>query len=161
MKTTASTHIRSPGWLDSFAVGMSTLCAVHCLLTPIVIVAAPVLAASFWARHDFHLWMVLLVLPMTATAVFLGCRKHKDRAVLIASAAGLSLLIAIAIYEAFFSTPAAQGAQSHCAHCTTTDTPSPFTGAVLANLVGGTLLASVHIRNFWLCRKARCTHGAA
>jgi hypothetical protein len=128
------------------------------LLTPILLVTLPIVATAFWAQKDFHLWMVLLVLPMTGTAVFLGCRKHKDRGVILLSALGLGLLVSVACYEAFLTPhphPTAGGAD---ACCPSEGSPALFSTPMMTNLLGGFLLASGHVRNYLLCRKAACAH---
>ncbi|MEM1212609.1 MAG: MerC domain-containing protein [Planctomycetota bacterium] len=87
------------GWLDSLAIGASVVCAVHCLVTPVVLVALPVIATTVWVDANFHLWMLGLVLPTSTAAVFLGCRKHQDKAVVGLCLAGLAVLTAMALYE--------------------------------------------------------------
>lgn len=99
MNTKPISRCHHHGWLDTLAISVSVVCAVHCLVTPVLIIALPVLAATFWVDENFHLWMIGLVLPTSAVAVFLGCRRHKDRAVLALSVMGLVLLTAIAVYE--------------------------------------------------------------
>ncbi len=157
---TTLTRIRcgSHGWLDSLAVGMAAICAVHCLVTPLLMISIPVVASTFWAQRDFHLWMVLLVLPTTATAVFLGCRKHKDKVVVILSIVGLSVLTLVAFHEAFAETGVLAGNEAACSHCVTSETSRLLTGSVVLNLLGSVFLSSAHARNYWLCRKAACTH---
>ena len=145
------------GWLDFLAISMSFICAIHCLLTPVAVVLFPILATSIWVKHDFHLWMIFLVLPTTATAVFLGCRKHKDKAILILSISGLSLLTIVALYEAFAHYFFLSSHHHDCAHHHG-HAHGIFTPTVIINIIGGTLLSSAHVRNFWLCRKSKCTH---
>ena len=99
MKITCASTSRRHGWLDHFAIGMAAVCAMHCLLTPILIMALPIVATSFLVHQDFHLWMIFLVLPTTTFAVFMGCRDHKDRAVLALSAIGLLVLLFALIQE--------------------------------------------------------------
>lgn len=139
------------GWIDCIAISMSIICAIHCLLTPVLIVFFPILATTIWVKHDFHLWMILFVLPITATAIFLGCRKHKDKAILFLSATGLSLLTIVALYEAF----------SHYMHLGCShhgDGAEIFTISTIINILGGILLSCAHIRNYWLCRNLQCSH---
>ncbi|MEM6551669.1 MAG: MerC domain-containing protein [Planctomycetota bacterium] len=99
MEATATTRCHRHGWLDTLAVGASVVCAVHCLVTPVLLVALPVLATTFWVDANFHLWMLGLVVPTSAVAVFLGCRKHKDKVVVGLCAAGLAILAGMALYE--------------------------------------------------------------
>ena len=96
--TNASIH-RRHGWLDHLAIAMATVCAIHCLLTPVLIMVIPIIATSFFVHQDFHLWMIFLVLPTTVFAIFMGCRNHKDRMVLALSAIGLSILLLALIQE--------------------------------------------------------------
>lgn len=149
-------------WLDPIAVCMSGLCAVHCIVTPFLLVLLPSVASSFFAREDFHLWMVLLILPTTAAAIYFGCRQHKDKFVLSSSVLGLCILMGVAVSEASAHTGEEEAAHCElCVHCEEKPTElalsSIFSGHILVNLLGGSLLATAHIRNFSLCRKDKCT----
>ncbi|MCH2155566.1 MAG: MerC domain-containing protein [Opitutales bacterium] len=148
---------RSHGWLDSLAIGMSMLCAVHCLLTPLLIVALPIIATTFWVSTNFHLWMLLLVVPTTSLAVFMGCRRHKDDAVFLLGVFGLACLVSITIYEMWGHSQIAAG--GYCPHCAAVAEGDLFNAITGFNVLGGVLLASAHTRNFMLCRRARCAHG--
>jgi hypothetical protein len=68
---------------DGLGICLSGLCAIHCLLTPVVILLLP----SFhffhaYALHEFHDWfhVVLLgVLPVVALVAFVpGFLRHRD-----------------------------------------------------------------------------------
>jgi hypothetical protein len=149
------------GWLDSVAVGMSLLCAVHCLITPLVMVALPILSTTLWSHQNFHLWMMLFVLPTTSFAIFLGCRKHKDKLVFVFGALGLSLLLGVAVYESFASSGLATAGDTPCGHCLSQGADRLIDPRILTNLLGGLLLVSGHVRNFHLCRRHRCEHNNA
>ncbi|MCH2175006.1 MAG: MerC domain-containing protein [Lentisphaeria bacterium] len=138
--------------LDIFAVSMSLLCAIHCLITPILVGLLPLLATTIWIHQEFHLWMLSLVVPTTALSVFMGCRKHKDRYVAALGILGLLALISIALYEVFN----AAGDTHICPSCAGQQSIE-FGPVLWVNLIGGVLLASSHIRNFLLCRKSKCT----
>nr|WP_269539426.1 MerC domain-containing protein [Cerasicoccus sp. TK19100] len=158
MTTALKTSCRPNGWLDSLAIGMSIVCAIHCLVTPVLIVFLPILATTFWVHEDFHLWMLLFVLPTSALAMFLGCRKHKDRLILALSIIGLSALMATAIYESVSHADSASAAHVHCEHCVEAGADEWLTGVTLLNVMGGLFLASAHVRNYRLCRKVKCEH---
>lgn len=158
MNTDTKSNCKTNGWLDSLAIGMSLLCAMHCLLTPVLIVFLPILATTFWVHENFHLWMVLFVVPTTSAAVFMGCKKHKDKAVLILSLLGMALLVSVAAYEVFFHSEVGLQETAHCPHCAAKVQGNIFTTNTLINVLGGMLLASAHVRNFLLCRKSSCTH---
>lgn len=158
MTTLTRTHCQSHGWLDSLAVGMSMMCAIHCLVTPALIIFLPLLATTFWVHQDFHLWMMLLVLPTTGFAMFLGCRKHKDKWVLALGVAGLLILSAVAVHGSFLGVPEAHTAGDNCLHCIQAGSRSLVDPISLTNFFGGLLLIFGHARNFLLCRKQDCQH---
>lgn len=85
-------HTLSSRFLDKVAISMAVICAIHCLVTPILLVALPILATTVWVDANFHLWMILLVIPTTTLAVWSGCRRHKDRWVIGMAAIGLGFL---------------------------------------------------------------------
>ena len=153
-KSRCSTH----GWLDSLAISMSVICAIHCLLTPVLIVLFPILATTFLVNQNFHLWMLFFVLPTTSLAIFLGCRKHRDAFVVGLSAFGLVCLCSVLVYESFFHFNQVLQHSTACAKCSTGGFKSFFSATTLVNLSGGLLLASAHVRNYYLCRHLRCTH---
>ena len=161
MERSQATTSRKHGWLDRFAIGIASVCAVHCLLTPIVVIALPIVATSFFVHEDFHLWMILFVLPTTGFAVFMGCRGHKDKWVAVLSALGISILIFALVNERMQHVTDAEF-RSHAAHCDScardlSEEPIPMHASAWFNTLGGLLLASAHVRNFRLCRKSHCS----
>nr|WP_244648040.1 MULTISPECIES: MerC domain-containing protein [unclassified Lentimonas] len=78
---------------------MAIICAIHCLATPILLVGLPILATTVWVDANFHLWMILLVIPTTTLAVWSGCRRHRDRWVVGMAVVGLGLLSAAVTSE--------------------------------------------------------------
>jgi hypothetical protein len=153
-KSQCSTH----GWLDSLAISMSVICAVHCLLTPILVVLFPIITTTFWVHHNFHLWMLLFVLPTTSFAVFLGCRKHRDKFVIGLSSVGLGCLFVVSLYESFFHMSHVFQHGVECAQCSQGSFKDHLTMTTFTNILGGILLASAHVRNYCLCRRLKCEH---
>lgn len=144
----------SRGWLDSLAISMSVMCAIHCLITPIIVAVSPILATTFWASENFHLWMMFFVIPTTGFALHLGCRKHKDKKTLISGCIGLALLMGVAIYESIMHS----GGHSTCSQCEAKETGHFFGATTFVNLSGAFFLTTAHVRNFLLCRKSHCCH---
>jgi hypothetical protein len=122
--------------LDKFAVFLSGVCVVHCLVTPIILTLLPVLAVSV-AVEDvlFHQAILWLVLPTSCIALFIGCRKHKDRLIAGSGIVGMLLLVFIAFF----------------AH----DLLSPLQEKIATSLAG-LILAYSHLRNYKACQNRTC-----
>ena len=136
------------GVVDKIAISMALLCAVHCLIVPILIVSLPLINTTFFVHEDFHLWMLIAVFPTTLASILLGCRKHKDKYVLFACAVGLGLLIVSFIME--------QQGIAHCSSCAQVEAGGLPSNIAWLNSLGGLFLILAHSRNFYLCRKLSC-----
>ena len=97
---------------------MSIICAVHCLVTPLIVTLLPIISTTFWVHENFHLWMVSLVVPTTTAAMFMGCRKHKDKAVASLGAIGLAFIVFVAIYQYTFHASNPDAVCGACPSCT-------------------------------------------
>lgn len=170
-------------WLDRAAIAMAVVCGIHCLVTPLLLVLLPVIGTTFWANGDFHLWMLVLVIPTTVLAAISGCRKHRDRMVAICATVGLLFLISATARESLAadSSAGADIATTSLGFAESADTVActsasccavdanhegesrasllgmlPLTTGALLNLTGGLFLIAGHARNFRLCRRSRC-----
>jgi len=121
--------------LDRAAIGLSLICVVHCLVTPVAITLLPALGATFLEGETFHYAVLLLVLPTSLVALALGCRKHRSAGVLMTGLLGLLVLCLIPIL----------GDRVTGEHWETTTT-----------IAGAALIALAHVRNFLLCRQHDC-----
>lgn len=116
---------------DKFAIGLSSICAMHCLLFPIALGLLPSLAALPLGGESFHFWMVLAVIPTSAIALFLGCKKHGRTQVLLWGVPGVLLLVlAILLGEDLIGEVGEKG----------------------LTLLGATLVSIGHFLNYRLCR---------
>lgn len=177
MKNAANCLAQRSGWLDRIAIIMAVACGIHCLITPILLVALPILGTTFWGSANFHLWMLGFVLPTTALASIAGCRKHKNKAVAALAIGGVSLLATATLWErASFSseTPPivhiaenSANAEESCGTCCPIPGQADDSNAlslaginlsppIALNLLGGLFLVVGHWRNFRLCRKHQC-----
>ena len=146
------------GWLDSLAISMSVICAVHCLLTPILLALLPIISTTFWVHENFHLWMGFFVVPTTSLAVFMGCRQHKDKLVAFLGFAGLTCIVVVAIYQYSFHAGQPLADCETCPVCAPPGSGSFLNATTLFNCLGGLLLVGAHFRNYRICRKANCDH---
>ncbi|MCY4045252.1 MAG: MerC domain-containing protein [Cellvibrionales bacterium] len=117
--------------MDKLAISLSLVCALHCLVVPVLVVWMPVLATSLLESELFHLSLVFLVVPFSVIALFLGCEKHKNYAVVILGLAGLLLLLLALMV-------------GH-------DWLGPFYEKWLT-MIGAVLIACSHWKNFKLCQ---------
>ena len=78
-------------WLDGLAVALSTLCLVHCLVLPFIVIGVPLLAQ--FAESHLHYQMLLLVVPLSGVAFGIGFRRHRNARIVGAGILGLALLI--------------------------------------------------------------------
>lgn len=84
---------------DRFAVILSGICILHCLLAPVLLTLLPILSISAFVEDlVFHQLMLWLVLPTSAVALVLGCRKHRKPMILITGAVGMLMLIIVAFW---------------------------------------------------------------
>lgn len=121
---------------DKSAIGLSLLCALHCLVLPLLVVLLPAAVAVRLGGEAFHYWMVFTVVPVSAFALTLGCRRHGRYAIVLVGAAGLVILcLSVAIgHEAWGDA-----------------------GEKALTLLGASLIALGHLWNYRLCRQGeRC-----
>lgn len=122
-------------FLDKFAISLSALCVIHCLMAPVIIALMPALAALGLAGENFHLYMVYAVLPSSVLAAVLGCRKHKRYDVTIPISIGLFILVLTAIVGGEIL---GQGMER------------------ALTLVGAVIIAYGHLLNYRLCQRQDC-----
>jgi hypothetical protein len=137
-KQSVDMKISSQLILDRFAIGFSVLCAIHCLAVPVLLLMFPsVLTTLHLDSHVFHELLIWAVIPTSFVAIFLGCKRHKDKLVLALAGIGIAALTASALYG--------HDALGH-------------TGEKFATLSAVSILAFAHWRNYALCRKSSCNH---
>jgi len=123
---------------DKFSIGLSLLCAIHCLALPIILVLLPSLGALQLQDDSFHIWMLIAVIPTSVYALIRGCNKHKNYRLLFLGILGLSSLT-LAVFFGY-----AIAGES---------------GEKALTVLGSMILVLVHWRNFSLCQKHKnCTY---
>lgn len=77
--------------LDQVGMLISTLCAIHCVATPLLVFSVPMLAYSF--HHPlFHIGIAALVVPVGVWAFWRGYRRHHRKDILALGVLGLSVV---------------------------------------------------------------------
>ena len=121
--------------VDRAAIGLSLVCVIHCLLTPVAIAMIPALGATFLEDETFHYAVLFLVLPTSLFALTLGCRKHGHFKVLMTGLLGLFVLFLVPILG---------------------EEATGELGERVLTVVGAAIIAYAHVRNFRLCRQRDC-----
>lgn len=131
-KDSLMNRTRAQELLDRLAISASALCLIHCLVTPVLLLALPIVASTMMADGEFHILMVAFVLPTSLAAFYLGVRRHRNRAIALLGAAGLLILVFAALMG----------------HDLLGET-----GEKAATVAGSLLLASAHVRNYRSSRR--------
>ena len=78
---------------DKMAITLSVACAIHCLVMPLMLLLLPNFVIFQLNNEAYHTAMVLIVLPISVYALFMGCKQHKRYRLLFIGFAGLILLV--------------------------------------------------------------------
>jgi hypothetical protein len=130
------------GWIrfgDYAGIAASALCMVHCLATPLLMMAFPMLGLAH--EHDtFHDLMLAAISLPVLLALLPGYLRHRDGRVLVLGVLGLgSFLAAVFVVSPLYGE----------------------TAEAAAAVISGVLLLSAHFRNRRHCsRCARAANGA-
>ncbi len=120
---------------DKVAIGLSLACALHCLVTPVIISLYPSVITAGLQDERIHHVLLMFVIPISAFSLTMGCRRHRQLPVFSLGAAGILVLVLSALlgHEV--------GGESL---------------EVTGTLLGSGLVACSHLLNFKLCR---ASHG--
>jgi hypothetical protein len=117
---------------DLVGVGASTLCILHCLATPLLVVFLPVIGAS---ERQTHTVFAMAILAIGLLAFWPGYRQHRRWRIIAGAAVGFGLIS--------LGATAPEGLLSESAE-------------TVATMLGGATLVTAHLRNAYFCR--RCRH---
>ena len=113
---------------DKIAIALSSLCVIHCLATPLILIILPSLGALVADNHEmFHQVILFFVLPIGVLALWAGYRHHHNLSTLLIGLAGLGLLLIAAFYgHDYFGE----------------------TGETALTIFASLIIATAHVRNF-------------
>ncbi|WP_342805565.1 MerC domain-containing protein [Alteromonas sp. M12] len=115
---------------DRSAITISTLCVVHCLLSPIILIALPTLTSfAIFDDEHFHIWLLYAVVPISVFAIAFGYVHQRSLSVLVTALIGIIILVLAAVlgHDVFGET-----------------------GEVIASVTGAALIGFGHIKNLSL-----------
>lgn len=85
---------------DKAAMGLSLLCVMHCILTPILLVSLPALTGSAILESEvIHLTLLFAVVPVSLFSLWIGYRSHQRLKIVTIGIIGLVVLVAAALLE--------------------------------------------------------------
>ncbi len=118
---------------DKLAILLSSMCVLHCLLTPILLIAIPSLAGVALLNDEtFHRVMLFFVVPSGVLALAIGYSHHQKGGLAMSGLLGLVVL------------------------------SSPFwlgheylgeTGEVVVSVIGSAIIVAVHTINYRLGKR--------
>lgn len=78
--------------LDKLGIFLSFVCALHCLLTPIIMMSLPLLARYYVAHPLFHWAIAALILARRFLAFYQGFQHHHKMTVFYLGVPGLLII---------------------------------------------------------------------
>lgn len=96
--------------LDRAGICVSAVCLVQCLALSLAIVLAPMMSLGVFGSDLFHRLLLVLILPLSVGAFWLGYRSHRSAALLLSGLTGLTLVLSAAFLEATVLPPLAASA---------------------------------------------------
>lgn len=107
-----------PTRLDRWGIALSGLCAIHCFLTPILLITAPVVG-RVWSAPWVHAVVAAAVLPLAGWVLARGFRHHRKLWIAVAASLGMLLILGGLIAPWFASNPVGPVDASHAEGCCT------------------------------------------
>lgn len=124
---------------DRLAIGLSSLCVIHCLAAPFLVVLLPGLNVIHFNDEAFHLWLLIAVIPISFLSLSLGCSQHRNRKVMTLGFVGLAILFSALFVENFVAEGFANGENLE----------------KILTVLGACIVAASHYLNFSLCQQLR------
>ena len=93
VSVSSSVGVNTSIW-DRLGIGLSGLCAVHCLLTSILLAVLPLWSLAFQVEAWVHPVFAVLLIPTTLLAIRRAVRHGHPKAVTVLLAVGLVVILA-------------------------------------------------------------------
>ncbi len=142
---------------DRIGVGASVLCAIHCALTPFLLLMMPVFGRA-WSSPLAHWIAAAFVIPLACFMVIRGFRSHAKAWILALGILGMSFVLLGAAWPHFSAPAASSCAEAGCCPSTAAITAAAngeglqIPLAALLSTLGGFMLVATHVGNFCACK---------
>ena len=123
--------------VDQIGVWTSTLCVVHCLLTPVVLSLSAVSAHFLPSEERTHRTLAVAIAALGAIALIKGYRNHRSLRVLLLMVTGLAFIFGGAFWGNHLPSHGVE---------------------VLVTLIGSGFMIAAHRTNHTFCRDCSCSH---
>lgn len=130
MEAQASAVRESRVW-DRVGVVASTLCVIHCLVSPVVALLLPIVVATEGLTHRV---LALAVVSFALLAFVPGYKQHREVTVLVLGVLGIGLIWTAVLLP---------------------ETLGGETVETILTMSGGITMVAAHFRNIALCRRCR------
>ena len=119
--------------LDYLGIGVSTICAIHCLVTPFLIMALPMAGLAFLESEGVELGLIVVSFVIAiASLVFSYLRKHRNlKPIILACIGFMFFLLAKKLHI--------EGVESV---------------EIILSIIGGSFVVVAHIVNLKLLKQA-------
>ena len=107
---------------DRLGVIASILCAIHCALTPILLILLPTFGKA-WAHPATHWGMAIIVIPIAVFMMLKSYKKHAKKKILYIGSIGILLIIIGAILPYIENSPKANPSTEASAASSVVESP--------------------------------------
>jgi hypothetical protein len=125
--------------VDQIGIWTSTVCVIHCLLTPVLLSLSAVGAHFLPSEERTHRTLAVAIAALGATALVKGYRRHRSSRVLMLMVIGLAFIFGGAYWGNHLPSHAVE---------------------VLVTLVGSGFMIAAHRTNHTFCRDCSCSHSS-
>lgn len=91
-----NTDFKSHSKADRIGIWASVLCAIHCALTPVLLILLPTFGKA-WAHPSTHWGMALVVIPIAAYMMKKGYQRHGKKWIVTLGSIGILFIVIGAI----------------------------------------------------------------
>lgn len=143
---------------DRIGIIASTLCAINCAVSPILLLVLPAFG-KIWSNPASHWVMAVFVIPIAAVMMSKGYGQHRQKWIIATGSVGILLLISGAVAPHWDNTLQSEAAtgDSCCPSILSEQTGKwhlHFSMASILTTIGGFVLIIAHFCNF--CRCSSC-----
>jgi hypothetical protein len=94
MEANRAMDMRQLGRIDRLGASLSFLCALHCLLQPLLLLALPMVGLGFFLNENLETLFLTLTVILASFALLLGYRHHRNARVFPLLGGGIIFIVA-------------------------------------------------------------------